>query len=83
MVCGVIWPLEGMPHPAMAAAAWTLPQTAAMQVEVEAATVQGMRDVTLRGWGLEAGAVHQGLLISSAWALAFLLLSWALVRRKL
>ena len=33
MVCGVIWPLEGMPHPAMQAAAWILPQTAAMQVD--------------------------------------------------
>ena len=44
---------------------------------------QGLRDISLRGWGLSSPAVYQGLAISSTWTLAFLVLSWFLVRNKL
>jgi len=74
MVCGVIWPLEGMPNQWLQQLAWFLPQTASMQ---------GMRDVSLRGWGLQSEAVYQGIIIASAWSSLFLCLSWLLVRRKL
>jgi len=74
MVCGVIWPLEGMPNQWLQKIAWFLPQTASMQ---------GMRDISLRGWGLQSEAVYQGIIIASAWSSLFLCLSWLLVRRKL
>ena len=44
---------------------------------------QGLRDISLRGWGLSSPAVYQGIAISSTWTLAFLVLSWFLVRNKL
>ena len=74
LLCGIIWPLEGMPHPWMRSVAWFLPHTA---------SVQGMRDIMLRGWGLEAASVLQGLAISSGWIMLFLFLSWMLVKNKL
>jgi len=74
LLCGIIWPLEGMPHPWMRSAAWYLPHTA---------SVQGMRDIMLRGWGLEADSVLQGIGISSAWITLFLFFSWMLVKNKL
>ena len=33
-VCGVIWPLEGMPNQWLQQIAWFLPQTASMQVDL-------------------------------------------------
>ena len=46
--------------------------------------VQGMRDIMLRGWGiLESESVLYGILVSSAWIIIFLLVSWVNVRRKL
>jgi len=74
MLCGFVWPLEGMPYPWLRELVWYLPQTAGMQ---------GLRDISLRGWGLSSPAVYQGLAISSTWTLAFLVLSWFLVRNKL
>jgi hypothetical protein len=45
--------------------------------------MQGLRDISLRGWGLASTAVQQGILFPSAWTVLFLCLSWALVRNKL
>jgi len=74
LLCGIIWPLEGMPYNWMRTVAWYLPHTA---------SVQGMRDIMLRGWGIEANSVLQGMGISSCWILLFLFFSWMLVKNKL
>lgn len=74
LLCGIIWPLEGMPYPWMRSIAWFLPHTA---------SVQGMRDIMLRGWGVEASSVLQGMGISSSWIILFLFLSWMLVKNKM
>ena len=73
LLTGIIWPLEGMPA-LMVSIIWYLPHTA---------SVQGMRDIMLRGWGLSAPSVWQGLIISSSWTFMFLLLSWALIKNKI
>ena len=75
LLCGLIWPLEGMPSQWMKTFARLLPHTEA---------VQGMRDVMLRGWGSsQSSSLWYGLGISSAWIIAFLTLSWMLVGKKL
>ena len=74
LLSGIIWPLEAMPIPWLRGGVWLLPHTAA---------VQGMRDIMLRGWGVQASSVVQGLIISNGWSAVFLGLSWVLVRKKL
>ena len=74
LLCGIIWPLEGMPHNWMRSVTWFLPHTA---------SVQGMRDIMLRGWGVEASSVLQGMGISAGWIVLFLGLSWLLVKNKM
>jgi len=75
LLCGIIWPIEGMPQAWMITFAKFLPHTEA---------VQGMRDIMLRGWGVwESNSIWYGLGVSSAWISIFLLLSWFLVTRKL
>eukprot|EP00092_Neocalanus_flemingeri_P036672 GFUD01039927.1.p1 GENE.GFUD01039927.1~~GFUD01039927.1.p1 ORF type:complete len:741 (+),score=162.42 GFUD01039927.1:103-2325(+) len=74
LLCGIIWPLDGMPHPWIRSVVWYLPHTA---------SVQGMRDIMLRGWGVESSSVLQGMGISSGWIIVFLFLSWMLVKNKL
>ena len=75
LLTGIIWPLEGIPQTWMITFARLLPHTEA---------VQGMRDIMLRGWGiLESESVTYGILVSSAWIIIFLLVSWVNVRRKL
>jgi len=74
MLCGIVWPLEGMPHLWLRELVWYLPQTAGMQ---------GLRDIALRGWGLSSPAVYQGFIITSSWTIFFFVLSWFLVRKKL
>lgn len=73
LLTGIIWPLEGMPG-WMRSLVWYLPHTA---------SVRGMRDIMLRGWGIGAASVLQGMAISSAWIILFLFLSWKLVKNKI
>jgi len=74
LLCGIVWPLEGMPYLWLRELVWYLPQTAGMQ---------GLRDIALRGWGLSSPAVYQGFTISASWTMLFFVLSWFLVRNKL
>ena len=75
LLCGIIWPLEGMPQQWMMTVARIFPHTEA---------VQGMRDIMLRGWGItQSSSIWYGIGISSAWILAFLTLSWMLVKKKM
>ena len=73
LLTGIIWPLEGIPL-WLRSAVWCLPHTAG---------VQGMRDIMLRGWGVSASSVLQGMLIPSGWIIFFLLLSWMLMMKKM
>jgi len=75
LLCGILWPLEGMPRRWMMTVARTLPHTEA---------VQGMRDVMQRGWGItQSASISYGIVISSSWILALLTLSWILVGKKM
>ena len=74
LLSGIIWPLAAMPHSWLRTAVWFLPHTAA---------VQGMRDIMLRGWGVQASSVVQGMLISGGWIVLLLGVSWIMVRNKL
>lgn len=75
LLCGIIWPLEGMPQAWMVTFVRLLPHTM---------TVQAMRDIMLRGWGVgDTNNIWWGLLVASSWVMVFLFLSWLLVRRKL
>jgi len=71
---GVIWPVEMMPHSWLESLAWYLPHTAALQ---------GMRDIALRGWGLESVAVQLGIFVSVGWTSLFFVGSWILMKIKL
>ena len=71
---GVIWPVEMMPHSWLESLAWYLPHTAALQ---------GMRDIALRGWGLESEAVQLGIFVSVGWTSLFFVGSWILMKIKL
>jgi len=75
LLCGIIWPLEGMPRQWMVSVARIFPHTEA---------VQGMRDIMLRGWGVsQSNSILYGISISSAWIVAFLTVSWMLVKKKM
>ena len=75
LLCGIIWPLEGMPQSWMVTFARLLPHTE---------SVQAMRDIMLRGWGVtQSYSIWYGLGITTTWIIIFLTLSWLLVRRKL
>ena len=71
---GVIWPVEMMPYPWLESLSWYLPHTAALQ---------GMRDITLRGWGLESLSVQLGMVVSLGWISVFFAGSWLLMKAKL
>ena len=74
-LCGLFWPMEGMPEPWMREFGRLLPHTEAMK---------GMRDIMLRGWGvMESTSIWFGLGITSGWILIFLSSSWILVTHTL
>lgn len=50
---------------------YSLPQTYA---------IEALRSIFARGWGVELPYVYTGILISSAWILALLIMSVAVVR---
>jgi len=74
LLSGIIWPLEAMPYTWLMSIAWYLPHTA---------SVQGMRDIMLRGWGVHGSSVVQGIVLSAGWTAVFMGISWLLVRHKL
>jgi ABC-type multidrug transport system ATPase subunit/ABC-type multidrug transport system permease subunit len=72
LLSGILWPLEGMPAYLRVVARF-LPNTLACQA---------MRDIMLRGWGIDREEVYLGVISSSIWILIFLTLSWLVVRVK-
>ena len=74
LLCGIIWPLEGIQHTWLRGLTWIFPHTSA---------VQGMRDIMLRGWGVESSAVIFGIIIPTVWIIVFLGVSWRLVKIKM
>jgi len=73
-LCGIIWPVDMMPYTWLESLSWYLPHTAAMQ---------GMRDITLRGWGMEAITVQLGMAVSLGWSFLFFAGSWLMIKIKL
>jgi len=45
--------------------------------------MQGIRDITMKGWGIEAGTVQLGMAVSVGWSGVFFMGSWLLLRAKL
>jgi len=72
LLSGILWPLEGMPS-YLRTVAKLLPNTLACQA---------MRDIMLRGWGVDREEVYLGVVSSTIWILIFLTLSWLVVRIK-
>jgi len=72
LLSGILWPVEGMP-PYLQTIASILPNTH---------SVQAMRDIMLRGWGVDREEVYLGLVSSSVWILIFLSLSLLVVKCK-
>jgi len=72
LLSGILWPLEGMPSYLQTIAS-LLPNTQACQA---------MRDIMLRGWGVDREEVYFGLVSSSVWILIFLSLSLVVVKFK-
>lgn len=70
LLSGIIWPVEGM-SPYLRYLSYSLPQTYA---------IEALRSIFARGWGVELPYVYTGILISSAWILALLIMSVAVVR---
>jgi len=71
---GVLWPVEMMPYSWLESLSWYLPHTAALQ---------GMRDIALRGMGLESVTVQLGTFVSFGWTIVFFVGSWILMKIKL
>ena len=72
LLSGILWPLEGMPTYLQTIAS-LLPNTKACQA---------MRDIMLRGWGVDREEVYLGIVSSSVWILVFLSLSLVIVKFK-
>lgn len=70
MLCGIIWPIEGM-WPGMRWVASLLPLTQ---------SVESLRSITQRGWGIERKVVWVGFVSTGAWVGIFLALSIVLLK---
>lgn len=70
MLCGIIWPIEGM-WPGMRWVASVLPLTQ---------SVESLRSITQRGWGIERRIVWVGFVSTGIWVGVFLTLSILLLK---
>jgi len=70
LLSGILWPLEGMP-PLLKRISLFLPNTLACVA---------MRDIMLRGWGIDRPEVYLGVVSSGVWILIFLSLSLIVVK---
>ncbi|KAG8327658.1 hypothetical protein J6590_015691 [Homalodisca vitripennis] len=72
IVCGIIWPVEGM-HGVLRNVIWAIP----VQPAVEA-----YRAIVMRDWHLSHPVVYKGFLSTTIWTVIFLLGTIALARRN-
>jgi len=70
LLSGILWPVEGMPV-LLRTISKFLPNTL---------SCQAMRDIMLRGWGIEREEVYLGVVSSCVWITLFLSLSWITIR---
>lgn len=70
MLCGIIWPIEGM---------WTgLRWVSSMMPLTQ--SVESLRSITQRGWGIERRVVWVGFVSTGVWVAVFLTLSILLLK---
>ena len=73
MLCGIIWPIEGM-HYQLRKIAYFLPLTL---------STESVRSMLQRGWSIEVPRIYEGFISTLIWILIFLTLSiFALKFRK-
>lgn len=72
MLCGIIWPIEGM-HPILKAPALFLPLTK---------STESLRSILQRGWPIEDPQVYVGFVSTGIWILIFLTFSILLLKFK-
>lgn len=72
MLCGIIWPIEGM-HPLLKAPALFLPLTK---------STESLRSILQRGWPIEDPHVYIGFVSTGIWILIFLTVSILLLKFK-
>ncbi|XP_022209973.1 ABC transporter G family member 20 [Drosophila obscura] len=72
MLCGIIWPIEGM-FPLLQFATAFLPLTK---------PTESMRSILQRGWGIDNPTVYNGFISISSWVLVFLVLTILLLKFK-
>lgn len=72
MLCGIIWPIEGM-HPLLKAPAFFLPLTK---------STESLRSILQRGWPINDPNVYLGFVSTGIWILIFLTISILLLKFK-
>jgi ABC-type multidrug transport system permease subunit len=72
MLCGIIWPIEGM-HPYLKFLAFFLPLTK---------STESLRSILQRGWPIEDPHVYIGFMSTGIWILIFLTVSILLLKFK-
>lgn len=72
MLCGIIWPIEGM-HPLLKAPALFLPLTK---------STESLRSILQRGWPIDDSQVYIGFISTGIWILIFLTFSILLLKFK-
>ncbi|XP_031331082.1 ABC transporter G family member 20-like isoform X2 [Photinus pyralis] len=72
LLCGVIWPIEGMVH-GLQLVAQVLPLTQ---------PVEGLRSIMQRGWSMRKPPVYHGYITISMWTLLFIIFSVVLIKYK-
>ncbi|KAG5679693.1 hypothetical protein PVAND_009246 [Polypedilum vanderplanki] len=72
LLCGIIWPIEGM-HPLLKAPALFLPLTK---------STESLRSILQRGWSINNPNVYFGFISTGIWILIFLTISILLLKFK-
>ena len=70
LLCGIIWPLEGMPA-YLRYISYVLPQTFACQA---------LRGILSRGWSIVQPQVYRGFLVTIGWILVLLIISTLILK---
>ena len=71
LLCGIIWPLEGIQPLILRQMIYFLPQTYA---------VEAMGSIFTRGWGMERPPVYLAFITTITWVLTFLIMCLVVLR---
>jgi ABC-type multidrug transport system permease subunit len=72
MLCGIIWPIEGM-HPILQAITVYMPLTK---------SIESLRSIMQRGWEIDRHKVYMGYISTTVWIVIFLSLSLIVLKFK-